>query len=256
MSFLTLFDDDGFSPAFDVATLFTGGIAGYVLDPSDPAFLAQNSAGSTPVTAPTQPVGYIADQSGNGNHFTQSSDASRPTWQQDAGGFYYLDSNGTGQNMTRTVTVPAGVRKATAWFAIRIDNGNKGWVFHTRLGTAGGLGAYVNSGLYHKVGGGEVSSALAVNTTRIVCVQYDNTTTTFGSNIRVRVDGVAASLTNIAGNTIGDFAADLHRILIAFGTAENLDGRLYGLIVRYAESTADELAAGEQWLSDRCGVAL
>jgi hypothetical protein len=69
----------GFSPA----TLFAMGEQGYWLDPSDFSTMFQDSAGTTPVTAAGQSVGRILDKSGRGNHFIQSSLASRPLLQQD-----------------------------------------------------------------------------------------------------------------------------------------------------------------------------
>jgi hypothetical protein len=47
-------------------------------DPSDYSTLFQDSAGTTPVTAVEQSVRLMRDKSGNGNHATAPSDASRP----------------------------------------------------------------------------------------------------------------------------------------------------------------------------------
>jgi hypothetical protein len=58
--------------------LFAAGEQGYWLDPSDFSTMFQDSAGTTPVTAVGQNVGRILDKSGRGNHFIQSSLASRP----------------------------------------------------------------------------------------------------------------------------------------------------------------------------------
>jgi hypothetical protein len=58
--------------------LFASGEQGYWLDPSDFSTMFQDSAGTTPVTAVGQNVGRILDKSGRGNHFIQSSLASRP----------------------------------------------------------------------------------------------------------------------------------------------------------------------------------
>jgi hypothetical protein len=66
------------SPGFTPARLFAAGEQGYWLDPSDFSTMFQDSAGTTPVTAVGQNVGRILDKSGRGNHFIQSSLASRP----------------------------------------------------------------------------------------------------------------------------------------------------------------------------------
>lgn len=50
------------------------------LDAADISTLAQNSDGSTPVTADNDPIGYWADKSGNGNHATQATTSAKPTY--------------------------------------------------------------------------------------------------------------------------------------------------------------------------------
>jgi len=67
------------STVFGPSALFAGGAQGAFYDPSDFSTLFQNSAGTTAVTAVEQPVGYMADKSGRGNHATQATSASRPT---------------------------------------------------------------------------------------------------------------------------------------------------------------------------------
>lgn len=63
---------------FSPYDLFTGGAQGAWYDPSDYTTLFQDSAGATPVTAVEQSVRLMRDKSGNGNHATAPSDASRP----------------------------------------------------------------------------------------------------------------------------------------------------------------------------------
>jgi len=69
----------GFSPA----DLFTGSETGVFYDVSDLSTLFQDSAGTTPVTVATNPIGYFGDKSGNGNHATQATAAKRLTYQTD-----------------------------------------------------------------------------------------------------------------------------------------------------------------------------
>ena len=72
-----VFSDGGFSPS----ALFAGGTEGAWFDPSDIDTLFQDSAGTTPVTVATDPIGYAGDKSGNDNHATQATAAARPTYQ-------------------------------------------------------------------------------------------------------------------------------------------------------------------------------
>lgn len=62
------------------SNLFLGGIPGAWYDPTDLSTMFQDSTGTTPVTAVEQPVGRILDKSGNANHATQATAASRPTY--------------------------------------------------------------------------------------------------------------------------------------------------------------------------------
>jgi hypothetical protein len=63
-------------------------------DVSDLSTLFQNSDGTTAVAADGDPVGYIADKSGNGFHLTQATSGSRPTYKTSSG-LHWLDFDGT-----------------------------------------------------------------------------------------------------------------------------------------------------------------
>lgn len=65
--------------------VFSSGEQGFYYNFSILSSLFQDTAGTTPVTAATQPIGLVKDQSGRGNDATQSSVA-RPIWQADGSG--------------------------------------------------------------------------------------------------------------------------------------------------------------------------
>ena len=64
----------GYTPA----QIFATGQMGGWYDPSDYASLFQDSAGTTPVTGVTQPVGRVLDKSGRSNTFSQATASARP----------------------------------------------------------------------------------------------------------------------------------------------------------------------------------
>ena len=66
----------GFNPSSWFASSETGLWVASSLNSS----LKQNSDGTTAVTTTSDPVGYWADQSGNGNHLIQATAGSRPTY--------------------------------------------------------------------------------------------------------------------------------------------------------------------------------
>jgi hypothetical protein len=70
-------------------------------DPSDLTTLFQLSNGTTAVTAADDPVGYIADKSGNGNHLIQATADSRPLYKT-SGGLSWLEFDGTADAIADT----------------------------------------------------------------------------------------------------------------------------------------------------------
>lgn len=138
---------------FTPERLLEKGEQGVWYDPSDTTTLFQDSAGTTPVTASGQPVGLMLDKSGRGNHATQPTAASRPiyrrgdsrgvvnllTWSEafdnaawgknitiTANAVYAPDgtltadkledtSNAVDQDVSRALTVPAGIVTASVW---------------------------------------------------------------------------------------------------------------------------------------------
>ena len=93
------------------SNLFLGGIPGAWYDPTDLSTMFQDSTGTTPVTAVEQPVGLILDKSGNANHATQATAASRPTYRARYNLLTYSEDFGNAawtKNQT-TVTTNAAV---------------------------------------------------------------------------------------------------------------------------------------------------
>lgn len=71
----------GQSLTAQVQALFAGGKVGGMWDMGDTSTLYQDTAGTTPVTAVTQPIGRVNDKSGLGNNATQPTAGSRSLYQ-------------------------------------------------------------------------------------------------------------------------------------------------------------------------------
>ncbi|HHH46042.1 MAG TPA: hypothetical protein ENK53_03415 [Thiotrichales bacterium] len=84
---LTVLADD-----WTPARLFRPGDAGGFWD-FHPQYCRQNSDG-TGAVAVGQPVGWVKDLSGNGNHLVQATSAKKPVLRQDPSGYFYLDFDG------------------------------------------------------------------------------------------------------------------------------------------------------------------
>ena len=89
--------------------------------------LFQDAAGTTPVTADGDPVGKMLDQSGNGNHASQSTSAARPTYNDFAiGGDGVDDSmvsadfgNPAGVTMICAIKIAAGQSTFAVLFGLQ-----------------------------------------------------------------------------------------------------------------------------------------
>jgi len=66
---------------FDPTSLFAASQQGLLYEAFDIDTLFQVSDGTTPVTVATNPIGYVGDKSGRGNHAAQATAAARPTYQ-------------------------------------------------------------------------------------------------------------------------------------------------------------------------------
>lgn len=73
-----------------VLSLFENTEKGFWFDFEDMSNLYQDSAGTIPVTAPSQPIGRVLDKSGNGNHAAQTTNSNRPEFRSNG---TYFDGN-------------------------------------------------------------------------------------------------------------------------------------------------------------------
>lgn len=80
---------------FTPADLFLSSEPGAWYDMTDLSTMWQDTGATTPVTAAGQTCARIDDKSGNGHHAVQATASKRPTVRQDANGVYYLEFDGT-----------------------------------------------------------------------------------------------------------------------------------------------------------------
>lgn len=111
---------------FDPATLFgSGTYEGAWFDISDLSTLYQDSSATTPVTTDGDPVGYVADKSGNGHHATQATSGNRPTYRTD-GTYHWLEFNHS-NNQHLTFSQPfAGTTDRTYVIGMQQNSSNTG----------------------------------------------------------------------------------------------------------------------------------
>lgn len=246
--------------AFSPLSLFAAGERGVWYDPSDLSTLFQDSAGTTPVTAAGQPVGRMLDKSGRGNHATQSTDANRPTLQIDAGGRYYMACDGSNDGMvtsavnfsaTDKVTLFAGTRKVSnAVSGVLVELGsssfNNFW-----LAVPGNSS---NSDIF--AAAGSLAQNVRANNSAPFSAVYTCAADISGASISGRVNG--AAMPTIAGTSLGTGTFSNSQIFLfrRGGTTLPFNGNFYGLILRGASSTADQITNAERWLAAKTGVTL
>jgi hypothetical protein len=106
----------GAEPAFDPATLFTGGKKGIWIKPRDWSTLKQSYIGTTDVTVATDPVGYAADQSGNAVNMVNAATEKRPV-AITVGGVNAIDFDGVDDKLASGAVV-AGTWTAMDFFIV------------------------------------------------------------------------------------------------------------------------------------------
>ena len=250
---------------FNPRSLFSAGEQGVWYDPSDMSTLFQNSAGTVPVTAVEQPVGLMLDKSGRGNHAFQATATSRPVLQQDASGRYCLAFDGVDDwlstasiNFTSTdkMTVFAGVRKlsdAAVGFVAELSNdanlnGNAFWIA-APTGSNNSSYGFFSKGTITSYPGQAVSLLFNSPTTNVLAGIGDIAA---DSQI-LRVNGAQVA-SNTADQGTGNFGNYPLYIGRRGGTTAPFNGHLYSLIVRGAQSTAQQIASAEAWVNTKTGA--
>lgn len=245
------------------ASLFTpaGTYQGVWFDASDLSTMFQDAAGTVAVTAPGDPVGKWLDKSGNGNHATQATAASRPTYRVAANGYPYLDFDGandfmvtgniifTVPQMMASVGLLVDPTKITAGVAIELSadfNSNQGSFAITAPSSTAdhGYGLTGTTSIVARVNnvvpGDDVLTGL-----------FDISQATKELELIPRLSGQV--MTNItwsgaANAGTGNFGTYPLYIGARGGATTFFKGRIYQIIVRGGLSTATEIYQTEAFL--------
>jgi hypothetical protein len=217
-------------------------------DPSDISTLFQDSAGTTPVTAHGDPVGRMLDKSGNGNHLSQATAASRPLYQV-SGAEKYLLFDGIDDALSGTIAGMAlpfdrisAIRQIT-WVA-----GDR--IFATGVSDAGWLIQRTSSPIIEVRDGINTvvqSGGLAIGANGVVTERH------VAANSQLAVNNGAYSSGN-AGST-----APGTTLIIGAGVAAGTNGsniRYYGSTSKVGQFTTEQIALIRTWLGAKCGLSL
>lgn len=261
------------NPARDVAgglietgwtpqVLFTGGVLGVLYDSSDITALFQDAAATVPVTALGDPVGCIRDKSGNGFHATQSTDANRPTWQQDATGRYFLLFDGLNDGLasgaidltaTDAMTSFVGMRKladsATAVVYEFSANSSLNSGVFAMFAPIAGAGVSVRSGGSALSNIGNSAVTFAAPSTMVVTHQARISTDT--NSIRTNAGAANPQVTDQGTGNYGN-----HALFVGSRSGGTLpfNGRIYQFVLLGRAATADEITQTEAFINARTGA--
>tara|TARA_R110001632_G_scaffold2432_1_gene10912 strand:+ start:26 stop:811 length:786 start_codon:yes stop_codon:yes gene_type:complete len=244
---------------FNPLSLFANSEQGAWYDPSDLTTLFQNSDGTTAV-AVGDPVGYIADKSGNANHAIQATSAKRPTLRE-SGGLYYLEFSGaqglrTSGNVdftgTDTMNVFVGVKKDDDTTDNILEHsanigGNNG-TFRVHSGT---------SGLYRNQSKGSVLSNANNSDNAAPSTNVLTGKSKISTDLNVlRIDGVEAG-TSTSNQGTGNYISEQLNIGSRNnGSSAQLSGRIYSMVIRNVLSSDADIASTEAYVANKTGVSL
>jgi len=244
---------------FNPLSLFANSEQGAWYDPSDLSTLFQNSDGTTAV-AVGDPVGYIADKSGNGSHAIQATSAKRPTLRE-SGGLYYLEFDGAQGLRTASNIDFTGTDTMSAFLGVKKNNDNNTSLveFSNTIGSGSGKFRFASDtgGLYRWSSRGTVlsnanSTGNNAPTTNVLTAQSE-----ISEDLNIlRIDGVQAA-SSTANQGDGNYSSDVLNI----GSRNNalslhLTGRIYSLIIRNVLSSDTEINSTEAYVASKTGVSL
>lgn len=246
---------------FNPISLFAAGEQGVWYDPSDLSTLFQDAAGTIPVTASGQPVGLMRDKSGRGNHATQVTATSRPILQT-SGGLWYLAFDGVDDGMASGNINFTGTDKMTIWSGLtKLSDVAIGSVCELSVNLNHNNGTFV---LYAPVGAGETNyhfgskGTVAAGSTRspfaaphVAVLTATADIASPSAALRVNATSVAAVVTTQGAGNYGNFPLYIGR---RGGSSLPFNGRVFGLIVRGATSSPEQIASAEAYINSKTGA--
>jgi len=246
---------------FSPARLFAANEPGFWGEVA-PAYLWQDTARTTPVTADGDPVASWQLNTATGVIYaTQSTAGNRPIYKASAG-LHWLEFDGATSNrwlVTPTITpgtnmaqVFAGVRKLSdAASGVILEtsvnfNVNNGAILMTAPNSVGASYSYGSMGTLNRAATYTNAAVAAPNTSILAGLSQISTDT-----LLLRVNGAQVASTILDQGT-GNYLAYPLYIGSRGGTTSPFNGRIYGLIVRFgANLSAAQITQAESWMNQR-----
>lgn len=246
---------------FSPLLLFAGGVPGAWYDPSDLSTMFQDTAGSTPITAAGQSVARINDKSGLGNHWTQATALSRPTYEVD-GTLRYLNFDGVDDQLATNAGVIPLRRGAVTAMAMRyaaggVDASQRQMADLTATGTSfarftirngnasGSVATRADTlGIASLSGPTSAAAAVPADANMVLALKFTDSTQTLSIN--------GTDLTPVA-HTWG-VSDSINSAFNSGFAAFNVSRRIYGAFHVARNLTAQEFTDLNAWLSAKAGL--
>lgn len=243
-----------FSLINQIYALFAGGQNGAWYDPSEAIISPwyQASAGTIPVTAVGQNVGFMRDKSGRGNHALQVTETSKPALQIDGNGKYSSIFSGID-----TLSSATGGGSTSGFFwcgAVNIAAAPVGSIgLFNDIGISSGYLIRINPALTVSLfaGTGTVYASATTGNSLVVGAVALITVWDDGINLCVQID--SGAIAQIARPVVAAGSAGF-RIGTAFG-GEFFQGNIYSFIYRTGiPVTASERANIQSYCRQQAGL--
>jgi hypothetical protein len=235
-------------------------------DASDISTLYQDTAQTIPVTADGDPVGFMADKSGNNLFVTQSTAGSRPTYRT-SGGLHWLEFDGSADYLANVapalrvvgdLTLVVGVLKVTAAaFGPFIScQTNAGTInqYEFRASNAGTATVATNFvGANGSTSEAETCVLLTQDAAAVLTAAR-----TVGSTVATTVNETGLADTDSDAHTMIPTSNDSSEFRLGSrkGSANFLNGRIYQALVFGRLLTAAEKTALIAYVAEKTGVTI
>ena len=226
--------------------------------------LFQDSAGTVPVTAHGDPVAYLGDLSGNGNHARQTVNTDRrPAYGTD-GRYHWIEGDGIDDWLHVTGASLAGKQQATFLVAITVGSDLSGELVHEYGPNIGGVngafyGLSTNDGPPGRLSTGLRGDALvrapyndlSVGDELVVRSAFDLAQAIPADRVRVYLNGTESqdAFYGVPDPGQGVFSDQDHYLLSRNGTGAFSSSRVYGWMLFDRVLTVDEAALCERLLA-------
>lgn len=205
-----------------------------------------------------------------GVHLIQPTAASRPTWQIDGNGAYYLNFDGVDDSLyTATNLDLSGTDKLTVCAGIRknIDTGGTGTVIEFGTNVASATGSFSMWAPHSGDGTNNVSFNARANSSTYYAVHTSASVAAPVTLVMTGLSNIGGPLTTLRTNGIernssatnigtGNYSSSILYVGRRNNTLLPFNGRIHSLIIRGTETDSNILTLTERWVAQKTGISI